>query len=175
MKIDIESMKRFKFHERFTTMDIEKFPNGWILRTDLPKYSDPSVSPVSYSNLINNIIFVDPGIWGDDELEREYWKQNTYHPSLSKMNLDHVKKNVIFIGKIIKKKPKQKKQKKIYYDTLLMINSAHQYNEFDQKQCKEMMTVINSMVPGACNCVQNGSKFVHGLFLLPKRQQKQFY
>ena len=136
-------MKRFKFHERFTTMDIEKFPNGWILRTDLPKYSDPSVSPVSYSNLINNIIFVDPGIWGDDELKREYWKQNTYHPSLSKMNLDHVKKNVIFIGKIIKKKPKQKKQKKIYYDTLLMINSADQYNEFDQKQCKEMMTVIN--------------------------------
>ena len=24
-----------------------------------------------------------------------------------------------------------------------MINSADQYNEFDQKQCKEMMTVIN--------------------------------
>ena len=136
-------MKRFKFHERFTRMDIEKFPNGWILRTDLPKYSDPSLSPVSYSNLINSIIFVDPGIWGDDELEREYWKQNTYHPSLSKMNLDHVKKNVIFIGKIIKKNSTQKKQKKIYYDTLLMINSADQYNEFDQKQCKEMMIVIN--------------------------------
>ena len=32
---------------------------------------------------------------------------------------------------------------------------------------------INSMVPGACNCSQNGNKYGHGLFLLPKRTQNQ--
>lgn len=135
-------MKRFKFHERFSTMDIEKFPNGWILRTDLKKYSDPLLAPVSYTNLINSIIFVDPGIWGDNWLTDEYWKRTSYHPSLRKMTKDYIKENVIFVGKIIKKKSKPKKQRKTFYDTLLMVNSADEYNEFDQKQCKEMMTVI---------------------------------
>ena len=76
-------------------MDIEKFPNGWILRTDLPKYSDPLLAPVSYTNLINSIIFVDPGIWGDNWLTDEYWKRTSYHPSLRKMTKDYIKENVI--------------------------------------------------------------------------------
>ena len=35
------------------------------------------------------------------------------------------------------------------------------------------LELINSMVPGACNCSQNGNKYGHGLFLLPKRTQNQ--
>ena len=36
-----------------------------------------------------------------------------------------------------------------------------------------LINYYNSMVPGACNCSQNGNKYGHGLFLLPKRTQNQ--
>ena len=97
-------MTTFKFHEQFTLDNLRKFPKGWILRTDLPNYAEQSSITEPKFNLVDKIIFVDPGIWGDDALKSQYWKGNTYHPSLSQMSVNHVKKNTIFIGKIILKK-----------------------------------------------------------------------
>ena len=68
-----------------------------------------SVVPGHQSNLICKLIFVSPSIWGDDALRSEYWKEKTYHPSLSKTKICDVKKNVVFIGKIIKNKASAKK------------------------------------------------------------------
>ena len=58
-------MKNFKFHGKFSNTDIQRFPNGWILRNDLAKCVKQSVVPGHQSNLIGKLIFVDPGIWGD--------------------------------------------------------------------------------------------------------------
>ena len=99
------------------------------------------LAPGRESNLIGKLIFVDPGTWGDDVLRSEYWKEKTYHPSLSKMKIRDVEKNIVFVGKIIKKKLSIKKRKKDIYETLLMINSAQQFNEFDEEQCRKMINI----------------------------------
>ena len=78
-----------------------------------------------------------------------------YHPSLSKMKICDVKKNVVFIGKIIKKKASAKKRRKDIYKTLLMINSAQQFNEFDDVQCRKMINIngsISKMKIGRASC-----------------------
>ena len=134
-------MKKFKFHEKFSSSDVQRYPNGWILRNDLGKYRDQLLAPGRESNLIGKLIFVDPGTWGDDVLRSEYWKEKTYHPSLSKMKIHDVEKNIVFVGKIIKKKLSIKKRKKDIYETLLMINSAQQFNEFDDEQCRKMINI----------------------------------
>ena len=143
--ISLTKMKNFKFHGKFSNTDIQRFPNGWILRNDLVNCVKQSVVPGHQSNLIGKLIFVDPGIWGDDALRSEYWKEKTYHPSLSKMKICDVKKNVVFIGKIIKKKASSKKRRKDIYETLLMINSAQQFNEFDDEQCRKMININGSI------------------------------
>ena len=63
-------MKKFKFHETFST-EVQRFPNGWILRNDLAKSVEQSTVPGYQSNLIGKLIFVDPSIWGDDALRSE--------------------------------------------------------------------------------------------------------
>ena len=133
-------MTKFRFHEAFSPDNIKKFPKGWILRTELPKFTDQSSTSDSRSFLIDKIIFIDPAIWGEQVLNSQYWKGNTYHPSLSKMTAKYVKKNVIFIGKIVKKQTR-KKNKTQLYDTILMVNSDDQYNEFDDGQCRSMLNI----------------------------------
>ena len=133
-------MTKFRFHEAFSPDNIKKFPKGWILRTELPNFTDQSSTSDSRSILIDKIIFVDPAIWGEQVLNSQYWKGNTYHPSLSKMTVKYVKKNIIFIGKIVKKQTR-KKNKTQLYDTILMVNSDDQYNEFNDGQCRSMLNI----------------------------------
>ena len=54
-------------------------------------------------------------------------------------------KNIVFIRKIIKKKASAKKRRKDIYETLLMINSAQQFNELDDEQCRKMININGSI------------------------------
>ena len=41
-------------------------------------------------------------------LKSEYWKDETYHPSLFKFNKNTIKDKILLIGKVIKKKTNKK-------------------------------------------------------------------
>ena len=56
------------------------------------------------------------------------------------MKICGVKKNVVFVGKIMKKKSGKKRRKDVN-KTLLMINSAQQFNEFDDEQHRKMINI----------------------------------
>ena len=56
------------------------------------------------------------------------------------MKICGVKKNVVFVGKIMKKKIRKKRRKDVN-KTLLMINSAQQFNEFDDEQHRKMINI----------------------------------
>ena len=87
--------------ESFLIQTSKDFPMAGYYEINLAKCVKQSVVPIHQSNLIGKLILVDPSIWGDNALRSEYWKEKTYHPSLSKMKICDVKKNVVFIGKII--------------------------------------------------------------------------
>ena len=91
------------------------------------------------TDLSKQIIFIKPHIWGESVLKTEYWKDNTYHPSLLKFDKNTMKNEILFIGKIIKKNKSQKrKDLDIIYETVLMCNSELQINDFTKDQCKTM-------------------------------------
>ena len=62
-------------------------------------------------NLINKILLIPPNIWENDELDNEYWKNKTYHPSLKDKDVRTMETDVVLIGKVIKEKKMQPKKK----------------------------------------------------------------
>ena len=82
----MKSPKKFKYNRYFTKDDIEKFPQGWIYHEDQHKYIRGNLINKSLIDLTKQIIFIKPDIWGKAILKLEYWKDETYHPSLFKFN-----------------------------------------------------------------------------------------
>ena len=60
-------------------------------------------------NLAKQIISIKPDIWDKPVLKSEYWKDETYHPSIFKFDRNTVKNNILLIRKVIKKKSPQNK------------------------------------------------------------------
>ncbi|MCP4523562.1 MAG: hypothetical protein GY828_05060, partial [Candidatus Gracilibacteria bacterium] len=91
-------------------------------------------------DMTKQIIFIKPDIWGEAVLKSEYWKDPTYHPSLFRFNQKTIKNKILLIGKVIKKKNKQKtKYGDSLYETVLMCNSEIQINDFTEQQCSKML------------------------------------
>lgn len=136
--------KKFQFLKCFNKNDIEKFPNGWITKSDVPKLVlEDIASNDDDDNLINKILLIPPNIWGNKEL---YWKNETYHPTLKNKDMQTMETDVLLIGKIIKEiKHIQQQQKKKFveekiFETVLMCDSYKlQANEFSEKQCRDML------------------------------------
>ena len=96
---------------------------------------------------------IPPNIWRNDELDNEYWKNDTYHPSLKDKDVHTMETDAILIGKVMKgkkkhatKKENKKKFHEIMFETLLMCDSNKlQVNEFSEKQCRDMLIQNRSL------------------------------
>ena len=102
--------RKFKYNRYFTKDDIKKIPQGWKYHGDQHKYITGNLINKNLINLTKQIIFIKPDIWGDAILKSNYWKDETYHPSLFKFNKNIIKDKILLIGKVIKKRTKNKKQ-----------------------------------------------------------------
>ena len=105
----MKSTRKFKYN-RYFTKDDKKKPQGWIYHEDQHKYITGNLINKNLINLTKQIIFIKPDIWVDAILKFEYWKDDTYHPSLFKFNKNTIKDEILLIGKVIKKKKQNKKQ-----------------------------------------------------------------
>ena len=136
----MKSQRKFKYNQYFTKDDIKKFPQGWIYHEDQHKYMTQDLINKSSIDMTKQIIFIKPDIWGEAVLKSEYWKDPTYHPSLFRFNQKTIKNKILLIGKVIKKKNKQKtKYGDSLYETVLMCNSEIQINDFTERQCSKML------------------------------------
>jgi len=100
-----EKMKtkdKFSFLKCFSKKDVTSFPNGWITKSEVTKHVLREISTDDDDDLINKIILVRPNIWGQDVLENEYWKADTYHPTLINKDVHTMDTEIFLIGKVIK-------------------------------------------------------------------------
>ena len=130
----MKSTRKFKCNQYFTKDDIKKFPQGWIYHEDQHKYITGNLINKNLIDLTKKIIFIKPDIWGDAMMKSEYWKDDTYHPSLFKFNKNTVKDKILLIGKVIKKNKQKTKCDDSLYETVLMCNSEVQIIYFTEKQ-----------------------------------------
>ena len=103
---------KFQFHKYFNKFDVEKFPNGWVTKSEITKLVLQDIASNDDDKLINKILLIPPNIWGNDELDNEYWKNETYHPSLKDKDVRTMETDVILIGKVIKGKKNMQPKKK---------------------------------------------------------------
>ena len=120
----------FKYNRYFTKNEINMYPKGWLYHHEM-SHAEKKLQP----DLIKQLIFINPDVWGSKELNSLYWRNNDYHPSLYDFDAKTMKNEVLLIGKIIK----QKKNVKGTYETVLMSNSRNQINDFTEDQCKNML------------------------------------
>ena len=102
----MKTSTKFKYNRYFTKDDVNQFPQGWIYHKDLHKYMTGNLINKSLIDLTKQIIFIKPDIWGEAILKSEYWKDETYHPSLFKFDKNTIKNKILLIGKVIKEKKK---------------------------------------------------------------------
>ena len=126
--------KKFKYNRHFTNDEIKLYPNGWVNRKELYG-ADKKHFVDDKSDLIKQLIFIKPDIWGSKELKSQYWKDKDYHPTLRDIDTITMKREVLLIGKIIK----QKSNEKGIYETVLMSKRNIQINDFTEDQCKKML------------------------------------
>ena len=81
-------------------------------------------------------------------MNHKYWKEHTYHPSLTNKDKNTMNTEIFLIGKVIKETTQEKSKKKStqkhsltkIFETVLMCNSSKdQANEFSEKQYLEML------------------------------------
>ena len=145
----MKTNKKFPFLKCFSQEEIKRFPNGWITKSEIAKHVLPDISSnYNDDNLINKIILIKPNIWGQDFMNHKYWKEHTYHPSLTNKDKNTMNTEIFLIGKVIKGTTQEKSKKKStvkhsltkMFETVLMCNSSKdQANEFSEKQCLDML------------------------------------
>ena len=81
--------KKFRFLKCFSKNDKARFPKGWITKSEVTKNILQDISSDNDDDLINKIILIKPNIWGKEILKNEYWKADTYHPTL-RLSLIHI-------------------------------------------------------------------------------------
>ena len=145
----MKTKNKFRFLRCFTKKDIERFPNGWVTKSEVTKHVLQDLSSNDDDDdLIDKIILIQPNIWGQDILKNEYWKANTYHPSLTNKDVHTMDTEIFLIGKVIKetiqekdhKMPKRKQSLGKTFETVLMCDSSKdQANEFSEQQCQDML------------------------------------
>ena len=141
--------KKFRFLKCFSKNEKVRFPTGWIAKSEITKHVLQDLSSNDNDNTLNGkIIFIKPNIWGEDILKNEYWKADTYHPTLRNKDVRTMNTEIFLIGKVIKetrhykskKKSKRKQQLSKTFETVLMCDSNEdQANEFSEKQCLDML------------------------------------
>ena len=96
--------KKILFLKCFSQEEIKRFPNGWITKSEIAKHvlQDISNNDDDDDNLINKIILIKPNIWGPDFMNHKYWKEHTYHPSLTNKDKNTMNTEIFLIGKVIK-------------------------------------------------------------------------
>ena len=144
----MKTKNKFRFLKCFSKKDIERFPHGWIKKSEVAKHVLQEISTDNDDDLIKKIILVRPNIWGQNVLESKYWKADTYHPTLINKDVHTMDTEIFLIGKVIKqtipKKIKNKSrinpQSNKTFETVLMCDSSKdQANEFSEKQCLDML------------------------------------
>ena len=98
----MKTKDKFCFLKCFSKKDITSFPNGWITKSKVTKHVLREISTDDDDDLINKIILVRPNIWGQDVLEKKYWKEDTYHPTLINKDVHTMDTEIFLIGKVIK-------------------------------------------------------------------------
>ena len=140
--------KKFPFLKCFSKNDIATFPNGWIAESKVTKHVLQGISSDDDDDLVGKIIFIKPNIWGQETLKNEYWKADTYHPTLKNKDVRTMDTEIFLVGKIVKetnikkdnKRVKRKQQSSKTFETVLMCDSSKdQANEFSEKQCWDML------------------------------------
>ena len=140
--------KKFPFLKCFSKNDIATFPNGWIAESKVTKHVLQGISSDDDDDLVGKIIFIKPNIWGQETLKNEYWKADTYHPTLKIKDVRTMDTEIFLVGKIEKetnikkdnKRVKRKQQSSKTFETVLMCDSSKdQANEFSEKQCWDML------------------------------------
>ena len=53
-------------------------------------------------DLVGKIICIKPNIWGQETLKNEYWKADTYHPTLTNKDVHTMDTEIFLIRKVIK-------------------------------------------------------------------------
>ena len=145
----MKTKNKFRFLRCFTKKDIERFPNGWVTKSEVTKHVLEDLSSNDDDDdLIDKIILIQPNIWGQHILKNEYWKADTYHPSLTNKDVHTMDTEIFLIGKVIKetiqekdhKMPKRKQSLGKTFETVLMCDSSKdQANEFSEQQCQDML------------------------------------
>ena len=65
---------KFQFQKYFNKFDVEKFPNGWVTKSEITKLVLQDIASNDDDKLINKILLIPPNIWGNDELRNKYLK-----------------------------------------------------------------------------------------------------
>ena len=140
--------KKFAFLKCFSTNDIARFPNGWIAESEVRKHVLRCISSDNDDDLIGKIILIKPNIWGQETLKNEYWKADTYHPSLKNKDVRTMDTEIFLVGKVVKETIIKKEKNRAkwnqelgkIFETVLMCDSSKiQANEFSEKQCRDML------------------------------------
>ena len=154
----MKTKNKFRFLRCFTKKDIERFPNGWVTKSEVTKHVLQDIlSNDDNDDLIDKIILIKSNIWGQDILKNKYWKADTYHPSLTNKYVHTMDTEIFLIGKVIKetiqekyhKKPKWKQSLGKTFETVLMCNSSKdQANEFCFLRCFTKMILKDFLMVG---------------------------
>ena len=144
----MKTKEQFPFLKCFSTNDIARFPNGWIAESEITRHVVRCISSDGDDDLVGKIILIKPNIWGQETLKNEYWKADTYHPSLKNKDVHTMNTEIFLVGKVVKeiiiKKEKNKAKRnqelgKIFETVLMCDSTENQINEFSEKQCRDML------------------------------------